>query len=488
MDKLFKNFKIDNNKFIYIPLYTFLKEKIENKEIVKKLPSIRKVSNFLNISSNTVAKAYSELEKINYIKSSKGSGFFINSNFLFGKEKKTSNLENDDLYSNNHSLKIDFINSTPNFSFLPVSDIKYAINFILDRDKEMALINEGPLGNLELREAINLSLQSLNIFTLTDNIHILSGAQQGIDLISKTLAFSKDIIVVESPTYLGAVKSFKSQDLTIETIDLEKDGLNISQLEKILLKRKIKFIYLMANFQTPTGINLSLEKRKKLLLLAEKFDFFIIEDDSSSDLYYSDLPPLPLKSLDQNDRVIYIKSFSKIFMPGFRLGFIIVPKILLSSFLNNKFLSDINTSTLYQKSYAFLLNSGLIDKHMNSCRKKLKIIQESIIKELSQIPNIKYYPPSGGCSIWIELPENISSKSIYNKLLIDKVGIVPGLDYEMDNFIKLNFSRIEKRDISNGISLLKNAIKFFENLNIEEWLYVTSFLSNSYIMIKHNVF
>ena len=224
----------------------------------------------------------------------------------------------------------------------------------------------------------------------------------------------------------------------------------------------------MANFQTPTGINLSLEKRKKLLLLAEKFDFFIIEDDSSSDLYYSDLPPLPLKSLDQNDRVIYIKSFSKIFMPGFRLGFIIVPKILLSSFLNNKFLSDINTSTLYQKSYAFLLNSGLIDKHMNSCRKKLKIIQESIIKELSQIPNIKYYPPSGGCSIWIELPENISSKSIYNKLLIDKVGIVPGLDYEMDNFIKLNFSRIEKRDISNGISLLKNAIKFFENLNIEE--------------------
>lgn len=313
METLFKEFKIENNKFIYIPLYTFLKEKIERKELKNKLPSIRKISNFLNISPNTVAKAYSELEKINYVQSFKGSGFFINSNFLFEKKEKNFILENDDFYNVNHSLKIDFINSTPNFSFLPISDIKYAINHILDRDKELALINEGPLGNMELRVAINLSLKNLNISTEIDNIHILSGAQQGIDLISKTLAFSKDNIAIESPTYLGAIKSFKSQDFTIIKINIEKDGLNIFELEKILLKIRIKFIYLMANFQTPTGINLSLEKRKKLLYLADKFDFFIIEDDSSSDLYYSELPPLPLKSLDKNDRVIYVKNHSLYF-------------------------------------------------------------------------------------------------------------------------------------------------------------------------------
>lgn len=466
MKILFKNFKIKNNNFIYIPLYTFLKEKIEKKEIQNKLPSIRKVASFLNISSNTVAKAYSELEKINYIKSYKGSGFFIDSNFLFGQKEKTLNLENDDFYNINHSLKIDFINSTPNFSFLPISDIKYAINFILDRDKEMALINEGPLGNLELRKAIKSSLKNLNISTTIDNIHILSGAQQGIDLISKTLAFSKDSIVLESPTYLGAIKSFKSQNFNIETIQVEKDGLSISQLEKILLKRKIKFIYLMANFQTPTGINLSLEKRKKLLYLAKKFDFFIIEDDSSSDLYYSEFPPIPLKALDKDDRVIYIKSFSKIFMPGFRLGFIIVPNALLASFLNNKFLSDTNTSSLYQKSYALLLNNGSIEKHMSFCRKKLASVKAEIVKELLKIRDIKFEIPSGGCSIWIQLPDNISSKSIYNKLLREKIGIVPGVNYEFDNFIKLNFSRIEKKDIPEGISHLKLAIDFFQKLNL----------------------
>ncbi|MGL4652076.1 PLP-dependent aminotransferase family protein [Cetobacterium sp.] len=466
METLFKEFKIENNKFIYIPLYTFLKEKIERKELKNKLPSIRKISNFLNISPNTVAKAYSELEKINYVQSFKGSGFFINSNFLFEKKEKNFILENDDFYNVNHSLKIDFINSTPNFSFLPISDIKYAINHILDRDKELALINEGPLGNMELRVAINLSLKNLNISTEIDNIHILSGAQQGIDLISKTLAFSKDNIAIESPTYLGAIKSFKSQDFTIIKINIEKDGLNIFELEKILLKTRIKFIYLMANFQTPTGINLSLKKRKKLLYLADKFDFFIIEDDSSSDLYYSELPPLPLKSLDKNDRVIYVKSFSKIFMPGFRLGFIIVPKLLLPSFLNNKFLSDTNTSSLYQKSFALLLNDGSIEKHMNSCRKQLNSIQNIIIEELLKISNIKFFIPSGGCSLWIELPKNVSSKSVYNKLLRENIGIVPGIDYGFDNFIKLNFSRIEKKDIPEGISRLKFAIDFFQELNL----------------------
>ncbi|WP_432205434.1 PLP-dependent aminotransferase family protein (plasmid) [Cetobacterium somerae] len=466
MNILFKDFKIENNKYVYMPLYIFLKNKIEKKELSYKLPPIRKVSKFLNISSNTVAKAYLELEKINYVKSIKGSGFFIKQIFLSKNISSNFNLENDDNFNSIQNLKIDFINSTPNFSFLPVKDIKYAINHILDRDQEMALINEGPLGGIELRKSILHSLDSLKISAQVENIHILSGAQQGIDLISKTLAFPKDNILIENPTYLGALNSFKNQNLTICTIDLENDGLNILKLEQFLLKNKIKFIYLMTNFQTPTGINLSDLKKEKLIELSEKFDFYIIEDDSASDLYYSDYIPLPLKSLDKYDRVIYIKSFSKIFMPGFRLGFIIVPNKLLTSFLNNKILSESNTSTLYQKSFALLLESGLIEKHISLCRKNFKDIQNTIITELRKIPNIHFSIPSGGCSLWIKLPNNISSVSIFNKLLKDGVGIVPGDTYGFDNHIKLNFSRITKSDAILGIQLLKNTIKFFENLEI----------------------
>ncbi|MGL5369160.1 MAG: GntR family transcriptional regulator, partial [Cetobacterium somerae] len=149
MNILFKNFKVENENFIYISLYIFLKDKIEKREISYKLPSIRKVANFLNISSNTVAKSYLELEKINYVKTIKGSGVFINKNIFSEKNISSLNLENDDNFSIIKTLKIDFINSTPNYSYLPVNDIKYAINYILDRDQELALINEGPFGSFE---------------------------------------------------------------------------------------------------------------------------------------------------------------------------------------------------------------------------------------------------------------------------------------------------------------------------------------------------
>ncbi|WP_297598395.1 PLP-dependent aminotransferase family protein [uncultured Cetobacterium sp.] len=469
MKTLFNDFKITDPNFVYIPLFAFLKKKIETKEIYKQLPSIRKVSSFLNISSNTVAKAYLELEKINYIEVYKGKGTFVNKSIFSNIHLKFDSIEHEDLnLITQNKIYFDFISSAPNLSFLPVKEIKKAINYILDRDLELSLINEGPLGNLELRTTIQKNLYKQNITSNINSIQILSGAQQGIDLISKTLAFSKDNIIVENPTYLGALSTFKKLNLNIIKIPLKADGIDIIELKKILLKFPIKFLYLMTNFQTPTGITLSLEKSKTLLLLAKTFNFYIIEDDSSSDLYYSNNPPHSLKSLDINNRVIYIKSFSKIFMPGFRLGFAIIPEQILNSFLNNKILSDSNTSTLYQKAFAYLLKEGLIERHMSSSRKSFKNIQALLIQELNKIDDIHFSIPCGGCSLWIKLPENISSKSLYNKLLLSGVGIVPGYNYSesFDNYIKLNFSRITKKEITEGIRHLKEAIEYFQFLNI----------------------
>ncbi|MEG0300205.1 MAG: PLP-dependent aminotransferase family protein [Cetobacterium sp.] len=469
MNTIFVDFKIVDSNFVYIPLFAFLKKKIETKEIPDQLPSIRKVSNFLNISSNTVAKAYSELEKINYIKFYKGKGTFVNKSIFSNIHLKFDFIEHEDInLITQNKIHFDFISSSPNLSFLPVKEIKKAINYILDRDLELSLINEGPFGNLELRTSIQENLYKQNIITDIESIQILSGAQHGIDLISKTLAFAKDYVAIENPTYLGALNSFKKLNLNIKKISLESDGINISELKKILLKFPIKFLYIMPNFQTPTGVTLSLKKSKQLLKLADTFNFYIIEDDSSSDLYYSNTAPRSLKALDTNHRVIYIKSYSKIFMPGFRLGFAIIPKQILNSFFNNKILSDSNTSTLYQKAFAYLLKEGVIEKHMSTSRKSFKKIQDILIKELKKIDDISFTIPSGGCSLWIKLPENISSKSLYNKLLLDGVGIVPGNNYSIlfDNYIKLNFSRITKDEVIKSVQHLKNAIEYFQYLNI----------------------
>lgn len=471
MNSIFQTFKIKNNKTIYFDLYIFLKQEIELNNLVDKLPPMRKLASILNISINTVSRAYSELENIKYVKRKEGSGVFIT---YTPPEKVNSSIEafveKEDFFnfSFNEKFFIDFINSSPNISFLPVKDIKKAINYILDKDKELALISEGYLGSSDLKEAIKNYLVNFKIETTSEKIQILSGAQQGIDLVAKTLILPKSTIVTEELTYLGALSSFKNLGAKIKKIPITNEGINIEKLENFLKENKINFLYTMSNFHTPTGITMSLKTKKNLLNLAEKYNFYIVEDDSSSDLYYKSIPPISLKSLDKNDRVVYIKSFSKIFMPGFRLGFCIVPDSILSNFLNLKRYENLNSSTLYQKSFAYLLNSGSIEKHIRKSQKNFKKIQESIIKCLNTIEGVSFYIPDGGLSLWIKLPNNISSRGVYTLLLKKNIGIVPGYIYSKnhDNYIKLNFARIEEKDIQTSIKELKIVIQTLQYFNI----------------------
>ncbi|WP_297404839.1 PLP-dependent aminotransferase family protein [uncultured Cetobacterium sp.] len=467
MLNIFNSYIKKSSKNIYLDLFIFFKTQIENGTIKEKLPPIRQTAQALNISTNTVVKAYLELEKYKYVESKPGSGFFICYSTIYENNDHLSFENEDTLYQYfSEDIKFDFINSSPNISFLPVKDIQNSINFILNRDKEKALIHSGPLGSSNLRISIFNYLKKYNIKSSVDNIHILSGAQQGIDIISKALIFPGDIVVVEKPTYLGALNTFKKQGAKIKEVPILSDGICLSSLEYILKKDKIKFLYLMSNFQTPTGISISNEKKEKLIELSKKYNFFILEDDSSADLFYTNNYPYPIRSLN-DENVIYIKSFSKIFMPGFRLGFCIIPSSILIDFLNLKKLINLDSSTLYQEAFAHLLNENLIEKQMLLSRKKYKTIQYLIIYELKKISDISFFTPKGGLSIWIKLPHNISGKAIYTKLLRKKTLIVPGYIYSsnLDNYIKLNYAQISETNIKEGIKLLKNTIlelQFFE--------------------------
>lgn len=469
MNNIFYSYKKTNCKNIYLDLFYYLKKEIENGNLKGKLPTIRAASNLLNISANTIAKAYLELEKNKYVESKIGSGFFICYSSIFD-ETNHLNFENEDILLKHYSedIKFDLISTSPNISFLPVKDIQNSINFILNKYKEKALIQCGPLGSKNLRSSIKKNLLSYKINMPLDNIHILSGAQQGIDLLSKTLILPGDIVVVETPTYLGALNTFKKSGAKIKEIPILNDGICISSLNEILKKHSIKFLYLMSNFQTPTGISISYNKKLELLSLAKKYGFYILEDDSSADLFYSETHPFPLKSLDKNDNVIYIKSFSKIFMPGFRLGFCIVPNSLLSNFLNFKKLINLDLSTLYQKAFAHLLDEHLIEKQMLLSREKYKKVQNALVNELKIINNINYSIPKGGLSLWIKLPKNISSKAVYTKLLKNNMIIVPGYIYSenFDDYIKINYGQIKKNKIKEAIKLLNNAILELQYLNI----------------------
>ena len=458
-----KFFNIKKSRKIYLQLYSQLKEKIEKEKIKGKLTPVRKFAEELEISPSTVAKAYDELERNGYVTKKEGSGVYVK----FQKKKNVyleDHMESETFRYGyfNPEFNIDFASATPNETVLPMESLKRAINFVLDRDRESAFLYEDPQGYFYLRKTICEKLKKEeNIDIEVKNIQIVSGAQQGIDIISEAFLYPNDIVIVEDPTYRGARNSFKKNDCKIMEVSMQKDGFSVRELEKILKRKKIKLFYTMPNFQNPTGISMSFEKKIKLLELAEKYDFYILEDDGLSNLYFDKNKPETLKSLDKNNRVIYIKSYSKIFMPGLRLAYITIPDILLDTILARKFSSDIYHSGLNQRAFQYLLENGDWDIHMEKARNIFKEKQKIMYNSLKKIKDISLRKPKGGLCFWVKLPENVSSKAVYINMLSHGVGILPGVVFseKKDNYIRISFAQCEEKNIEEGVKLLGCAIE-----------------------------
>ena len=453
---------LKENEKKYIQIYYKLKEMIEKGELKGKIFSIRELSKKFGVSISSVIKTYEKLERDGYIYLRSGSGAYVNYNI----EKKfypEDHMENEIFkygYMNNE-YRIDFSTATPSADFLPIDELKKSINYILDRDGGKALLYENPLGYLELRKSIKKQLEEEGIVTNLQNIQIVSGAQQGIDIISKVILSHGDIVVTEDPVYKGAIVSFKKSGARVEKIPLKKDGIDLKILEKILKREKIKFLYTASTYQNPTGISMSDKKRVELLNLAEKYDFYIMEDDCSSDIYFSNEKIKSIKSYDKNDRVIYIKSYSKVFMPGFRLGVIVVPSSMVSQVLGGKYSSDISNSGLNQRVFQYSLEEGMWKKHIDSSRKEFKRKQLYMYKKLKEIENLKVNKPKGGMCLWVELPYEITGEAVYMKLSKRGVGILPGVVFSEKayNYIRLSFAQCTKEEIDEGIDILEKVIK-----------------------------
>lgn len=459
--------KIEKHGKIYLQIYSQLKEKIEDGVLKDRLLPVRKLAKLLDISPSTVVKAYDELEKNDYVVKKEGSGVYVK----FQKEKNIyleDHMESETFRYGyfNPEFKIDFSSATPNETILPMKSLKKAINFVLDRDKESAFLYEDPQGYYYLRKTIVDKLKKEEgIYTNIKNIQIVSGAQQGIDIISEAMLYPNDVVVVENPTYRGAKKTFKKRGCKILEVNMEKDGYSLKELESIVKKRKIKLFYTMANFQNPTGISMSSIKKEKLIKLAKEYDFYILEDDGLSNLYFSGEKPKTLKSFDKFKRVIYIKSYSKIFMPGLRLGYIILPDFLIKPILNRKLSSDIYHSGLNQRSFQYLLENGDWDLHMEKARKVFGKKQEKMYNSLKKIKDIEFKKPKGGLSFWIKLPKDISSKAVYISMISKGVGILPGVVFseDKDNYIRVSFAQCEEKEIEEGLKIFENAIKNLKN-------------------------
>ena len=469
---------LDKNslKHLYVQLFESIKELIVKGEIKPedKLPPIRELADLLSINTSTVVNGYNLLEKEGYVYKRVGSGTFVSPRQLSGIDTSLLEkypLDEDFRMMDRGQMKIkestiSFASATPTSDLFPVEDFKVLINEVLDRDKGDAFGYQESQGFYPLRESLVEYLKSYNIHTSPDNIQIISGAQQGIDVISKAFINYKDTVVLENPTYTGAIATFKTRGANIISVPIQEEGLDITYLHNKILEQKPKLIYLMSNYQNPTGNSYTLEKKKKLIELAQQYDFLIVEDDYLSDLSFYNNDSATLKSMDTSDVVIYIKSFSKIFMPGLRLGFLVIPPKILNIIMAAKHTSDISTSGLNQRVFDLYLRKGIWRKHIQYMetiyKERFDVMISTINKYLLPL-GVSFIPPKGGLNFWLQLPRGLSSNDLYIEAAKNNVLILPGSIFYMSgtdsSYFRISIAAVYPEEIEHGIKLLSESIK-----------------------------
>ena len=457
----------EDSEYLYVQLFKGIKKMISKGDIEanSKLPTIRNLAKELGVNNVTIVNAYNLLEKQGFVYKKVGSGTFAKD--LTSENPLEFNDEEESFRDKDKNM-INFAITAPPENLFPIEDIKLAINEVLDRDKGMAFSYQQSQGYFPLRKAIKdyLSKES-KIKTSEDNIQIISGAQQGIDILSKALIDYGDIVFTEDPTYSGALAVFKSRSARVISIDMESDGIDTIDLENKLRSFKPRFIYVMPNFQNPTGYSYGLKKKQRLLELAQKHDFYIIEDDYLSDISFNGRDNITLKSLDENDRVIYIKSFSKVSMPGLRLAFIVIPKVLYSDVLSAKHISDISTSGIIQRAFEVYLTNESFDKNLKFISNIYINRFNEMIKSIeSYLPlEVEYILPEGGLNFWFTLPDGYSSSQLYRECLEENISISPGAVFNMDKSdnesFRLSIASLNLSEIDHAMSKFSKVLRGF---------------------------
>ncbi|MBQ3928848.1 MAG: PLP-dependent aminotransferase family protein [Clostridia bacterium] len=351
----------------------------------------------------------------------------------------------------------------------PVQEIAEISNKILTETPIAALQYSVTEGYPPLRKAVgDYMKKTYNVGTDRDELIITSGAQQVMDLLTKSTVNEGDTVICEAPSFIGSLNSFRSYNAHLCGIPLESDGMNIECLEKALQTEKnVRFIYIIANFQNPSGVTTSWEKRQKIYELAKKYNVMILEDNPYGELRISGENIPPIKSLDQDGIVAYVGSFSKILSPGMRLGYVIAPKEIVQKMVVCKQGEDVHTNIWAQMVAEKFMTEYDFNGHLENLRtvyrKKAHFCMDLLDKYL--VPNkITYQPIEGGLFIWCRLPDGVNMVDFCKQAVLRKVCVVPGNAFLTDeaeqcSSFRINFSTPTDEQLEKGIKILGELAK-----------------------------
>jgi len=365
---------------------------------------------------------------------------------------------------------ISFAGGLPNPDSFPVSDLQDVIGHVMKNHGKTALQYGTTQGLKELREVVAERACKDGVETTADNVIITSGSQQALDTVGKMFLNPGDTGIVGLPTYLGGINAFRSYESNLKGIPLDKEGMRIDILEKTikqLLKEEStpKFIYVVPTFQNPAGVIMPESRRKQLVDIANEYDLVIVEDDPYGKLCYDSDHIKPIKSYDDEGRVIYISTFSKILAPGFRLAWTIASDELTRKMIICKQALDLCTNPFTQFIACEFTKRGSLDLHILKICEMYKPKRDLMMKAIEKHFPDGYtcYKPKGGMFAWATLPEGIDTETMFLDAIKQKVAYVHGKAFHVDGggerSMRLNFSYASNDQIDVGIKRLGDVAK-----------------------------
>lgn len=362
---------------------------------------------------------------------------------------------------------ISFAGGLPASELFPIQEIKEVNDYVLDCCGEQALQYTTTEGFQPLRRWIAERMNSrLGTSFDEDNIMITHGSQQALDLTGKVFLEEGDVVLCESPTYLAAISAFRAYGCRFAEVETDEDGMVISRLEKALEENpEAKLIYIVPDFQNPTGRTWSLARRRQLAELSAKYNVVVIEDNPYGELRYEgDFLP-SVKSFDKEGNVLCTGTFSKIFCPGYRIGWIAGEKEVIRKYVLVKQGVDLQCNTVAQMVISSFLEKYNIDDHIDKIREVYHRRRDAAVDSIERFfpDNIKYTKPEGGLFLWVELDEKMNTTKLLEKCLEQDVAFVPGDSFYPNsgktNTMRINFSNTQEEKIVEGIRRIGNAIR-----------------------------
>ncbi|MFP4975627.1 PLP-dependent aminotransferase family protein [Paenibacillus sp. CN-4] len=473
-----------------------------------RLASVRRLAVTLGVSQMTVSKAYGELERRGLIECLHGKGCYVRETEASlgmklrggaaaggaesGKKAgrgadggqgrvpdtlkggKTDGRHGRELpdylpraqlwhHFNSSSMRCPFHVAAIHADLLPLGAIgRHMASLVLEHPELMADYGNFQ-GDAELRAVMSTHLAKRGIHTPPEELLITSGAQQGIDLVARTFVGPGDAVYVEGPSYTGAIDVLAGRGADIITVPMDGEGMKLDALTRMCDDRPPKLIYTVPTFQNPSGLTLSLARRRQLLDLARSYRCLIVEDDPFSDLFFDNPPPPPIKSLDDEGTVVYMKSFSKVLAPGSRLAAVAAGRDILARLIAAKSATDLGSPLLTQRALLPFI-AGEYEAHAARLRTALRRRRDKAASLLKlQAPEgLRWLLPGGGLNLWLELPRGCSIPRLARRTEQEGVSFLPGAvcfaGEGGQQHVRICYARTTEEDLECGLQVFLRAL------------------------------